>query len=329
MANIIEPRLEVIRGCIDRDQRKILVACLGGSLQSQDLTLPPNCQGYGRLRHFKRFIAPGWPNDPLPIDPASKALGLPVEDMIVAQVFQVACCDWRCWYCFVPENLLSRDNKASKWLSPSEIMDLYLQEENKAPVIDLSGGSPNLVPEWIPWMMKEIKLRGLQDEIYLWSDDNLSNDLFWTCLTEEEIELVCNYKMYGRVCCFKGYDDISFSFNSGAKEQLFTNQFDIMKRYLSTGMELYAYATFTTPTIHNIEHKMRTFIDKLQTLHENLPLRTIPLLIQAFTPVRPRLTPIREEALKNQWVAIDLWMEELEKRFGCRIRETNIADIPI
>jgi rRNA maturation endonuclease Nob1 len=38
--------------------------------------------------------------------PASRKLGLAEADMMEAQVFQVASCNWRCWYCFVPYELL-------------------------------------------------------------------------------------------------------------------------------------------------------------------------------------------------------------------------------
>ena len=34
---------------------------------------------------------------------------------------------------------------------------------------------------------------------------------------------------------------------------------------------------------------MRCFVDRLQRIDPNLPLRTIPLEVQAFSPVLPRL----------------------------------------
>ena len=64
-------------------------------------------EGFGRIRHFRRSTSPGWPSNPLPIDPACKFLGTPAEDVARAQVFQNAVCNWRCWYCFVPFELLS------------------------------------------------------------------------------------------------------------------------------------------------------------------------------------------------------------------------------
>lgn len=315
--------------CIRPDEKRILVGRITGTTQELDLTVPPNCNGFGRLRHFKRFVADNWPLDPLPIDPAHKALDLPAADIVVAQVFQVAACDWRCWYCFVPEALLQGDAQNGHWLSTEELIDFYLAEHTRPFVIDLSGGSPNLVPEWVPWMMKEIKKRGLEDNIYLWSDDNLSNDLFWSELSADEQEIVRNYRNYGRVGCFKGYDDISFAFNTGVSPDFFGTQFDIIKRLHSFGIDIYCYVTLTTPSIYDSEDKVKIFIDKLQSIHQNLPLRTVPLLIHPFTPVRSRMDETKETAIKTQWHIVELWKKELSERFSSEMLNMNVAEIPI
>ena len=166
-------------------QRKLLVTNFLGSEQEKDLTIPANCNGYGRIRHFRRETSEGWPSNPLPIDPASKALGIPSADLLQAQVFQNASCNWRCWYCYVPFSLLAADENHAGWLSSSELLDLYLDQASPPKVIDLSGGQPDLVPEWVPWMMAELRSRELDGSIYLWSDDNLSNDYFWQFLSAD------------------------------------------------------------------------------------------------------------------------------------------------
>ena len=61
-------------------------------------------------------------------------------------------------------------------------------------MIDLTGGQPDLTPEWVPWMIQEIRARGLEDTVYLWSDDNLSTDYFWRYLSTNDIDLVRNAK---------------------------------------------------------------------------------------------------------------------------------------
>jgi uncharacterized Fe-S cluster-containing radical SAM superfamily protein len=249
--------------------------------------------------------------------------------MIRAQVFQYAACNWRCWYCYVPFELLSANSDYSDWLSPATLIDRYLDQPDPPPIIDLTGGQPDLVPEWVPWMMAELRNRGLEHQVYLWSDDNLSNDYFWRFLSDADIELIATYPNYGRVCCLKGFNAKSFAFNTRAEQALFDQQFELMKKLLTLGIDLYAYATFTAPSRDGIEEDMRRFVDRLQMLDENLPLRTVPLEIQEFTPVKERLSSATADALQNQRIAIEAWLQELESRFSSEELSCNIADIPL
>ena len=101
----------------------------------------------------------GWPHNPLPIDPACRALRLSNDDALQAQVFQNAACNWRCWYCYVPFRLLDAVEAAGAWLSADDLVDLYLRESEatRPGMIDLTGGQPELVPEWVPWMMEALR----------------------------------------------------------------------------------------------------------------------------------------------------------------------------
>ena len=176
---------------IDVRRRRLLVSRLADSDQAADLTAPPNCRGFGRVRHFRQSTAAGWPINPLPIVPACRALGIvDAPDMMTAQVFQNAACNWRCWYCYVPYNLLSADEARSAWLRPEDLIGLYGAEPNRPRILDLSGGSPDLVPEWVPWMMDALTDAGLASETYLWSDDNLSTTYLFERLTSQELDTV-------------------------------------------------------------------------------------------------------------------------------------------
>jgi Fic family protein len=223
--------------------REVLVARIAGSEQEQDLTLPPNCGGLGRIRHFKRSVLPGWRDNPLPIDPAAKALRLPTTDILTAQVFQNAACAWRCWYCYVPFNLLSGDISRGEWKTATELVTLYAEQKQPPRVIDLSGGSPDLTPEWIIWMMKALTDARLADSTYLWSDDNLSTDYLFNKLDESERRRLVDYKNYGRVCCIKGFDADSFAFNTTADPSGYDYQFEILRRYVDLGIDVYGYVT--------------------------------------------------------------------------------------
>ena len=314
---------------LDLKQKRLLFANYNGSGQEKDFTRPANCQGCGRIRHFRRKHTPGWPDDPLPMDPCARRLGLSKSDSIEAQLFQVAYCNWRCWYCYVPEVLLSADHQHAKWLAASDLLDLFQQENGTQRIIDISGGQPDITPEWLPWLITEVKARNLDSVVYLWSDDNLSTDYFWSYLSKNEIESVREYHNYGKVCCFKGFDEESFSFNTLASQDQFALQFSRFARFLTLGIDLYAYATFTSPDDRNIGKRMAQFCDRLQLVSENLPLRLVPLEIIPFSPMRARMHQEHERALKVQWVAIECWKYELKARFSDELLRRGICDIPL
>lgn len=308
---------------------KLLVSSFRGTQQENDLAEPPNCQGFGRIRHFRRETSPGWPSNPLPIDPASKALGIAGTDLLRAQVFQNASCNWRCWYCYVPFSLLVADEKFSGWLSAADLLDLYLQESSPPRVIDLTGGQPDLVPEWTLWMMRELIDRQLENKVYLWSDDNLSNYYFWRYLSDRDRELIVSYRNYGKVACFKGFNCESFAFNTCASPELFERQFDLMHRYVELGIDLFGYVTFTTPNSEGIHDDMARFVDRLQQIHPSLPLRIIPLEIREFNTVTRRMKEAHREALNHQQVAVEAWQEELRVRFTEMERSGSVTDVPL
>ncbi|WP_146657830.1 hypothetical protein [Enhygromyxa salina] len=321
-------------------QRQLLISRIAGSVQEKDMTLPPNCGGLGRIRHFyKGSGGEGWPATPLPIVPALSSLGREQSDSLTAEVFQNAGCNWRCWYCFVPFELLDGREAHGEWVNAGELVDRYIAEPDatRPAMIVLSGGQPDLCPEWVPWTMEALRARNLEGKVYLWSDDNLSTDYFWTYLTEEQRILVATFKGYGRVACFKGFDNESFAFNTGAAPKLFDQQFDLFARLLATGVDLYAYVTLTGPSVHNIDDRVARFVDRLQSVHPNLPLRTAPLRVVTFGVVGERLrgplVRIRDDAERAteevQVRAIAAWMRELEARFDGEARATPIDRVTI
>lgn len=311
------------------DSGELLVSTFTGSGQEGDLTDPPNCSGVGRVRHFHRSTSRGWPENSLPIDPARRFLGLGGSDTIEAQVFQNAVCNWRCWYCYVPFNMLAGDEKRSAWATPRQLVDEYLALPDRPPMIDLTGGQPDLVPEWVPWTMAALAEAGASESVYLWSDDNLSNDYFFRYLAEETRAMIADYPGYGRVCCFKGFDNQSFAFNTKASPDLFDRQFKLFADLLAAGLDLYAYATFTTPSGDDVPQLMAAFVDRLQRISETLPLRLIPLEIDEYGPVTPRLKDVHRASMEHQQRAIEAWGSELRRRFTRADLSLPITDVPL
>jgi uncharacterized Fe-S cluster-containing radical SAM superfamily protein len=314
---------------IDVPGRRVLISQLESSDQERDLAVPTNCGGFGRIRHFRRQTSDGWPPNSLPIDPACKALGLEPPAMIKAQVFQNAACAWRCWYCFVPYNLLSADPKRSAWLTADELVKLYSAETEKPLVIDLSGGSPDLVPEWTLWMMDALRAAGLDTTTFLWTDDNLSTTYLFDQVAASDLERMRQYRNYGRVCCFKGFDARSFAFNTRAAEDDFEKQFAVLTKLLELGLDVYGYITLTAPVEDDIEGAMDRFFDRLQAVDPNFPLRTIPLEIREFSPVSARLDQQRRDSMRIQQRAIEAWNDQIKRRYDAPLRALNIAEVPL
>lgn len=308
--------------------RSVLLSRLDGSAQEADLTVPPNCGGVGRVRHFRRATAAGWPENPLPIDPAAKALGLPSTEMVRAQVFQNAACAWRCWYCYVPFELLAGDEARSEWVGAADMVARYAAEPDPPRILDLSGGSPDLTPEWVLWTMQELRAARLEADTYLWSDDNLSTDFFFDELSAAERRIIAGYRNYGRVCCFKGFDEASFSFNTTADAAAYDDQFARFARYLDAGLDLYAYVTLTGPSAETVPDAVEAFVDRLQSISPTLPLRTVPLRIEPFGPLLARRQRRDvDQALAVQEAAIARWTDILALRFDKGQRATSIADV--
>jgi uncharacterized Fe-S cluster-containing radical SAM superfamily protein len=314
---------------IDLERKAILITNFHGSGQEKDFTDPANCNGFGRVRHFRLDAGKNWIPNPLPILPAAKALGVNPDSEIRAQVFQNSICNWRCWYCFVDYKLLGGDSKHAKFLTCDEMVNLYLNENNPPPMFDLTGGQPDLTPEWIPWMMETLINRNLDKKIFLWSDDNLSNDYLWRYLSDEHVSLISDYKMYSRVCCFKGIDENSFSLNTKADPNLFINQFDLCKRLLDIKLDLYCYITLTATSDTNFEKVVPEFFDKAQRINELLPLRILPLRIFEYSTITERLTDKFKDMLEGQIIALNIWQKELKRRFSLEQIQLPITEIDL
>lgn len=97
----------------------------------------------------------------------------------------------------------------------------------------------------------------------------------------------------------------------------------------SEGIDLYAYVTFTAPPHGNVSGDVAQFIDRLQEIHPNLPLRTVPLKIEAFTPTLPRMTTDHHEAIQFQYEIHAAWLNELDNRFTDAERRKPICDVSV
>ena len=90
-------------------------------------------------------------------------------------------------------------------------------------------------------MMQALLDAKLHKKVYLWADDNLSNDFAWRYLTTKDWDLMLGYANFGKVGCLKGYDPESFHFNTRAAECHFDPPVDILRRLVRSGLDIYIY----------------------------------------------------------------------------------------
>ena len=74
---------------------------------------------------------------------------------------------------------------------------------------------------------------------------------------------------------------------------------------------------------------MSAFFDRLQTVHEFLPLRIVPLQIGVYGPVELRMNGEFDASLAVQEVAIQHWNAEIEKRFSLEDQLRPITDVSL
>ncbi|MGW8444287.1 hypothetical protein ACWGXJ_25585 [Paenibacillus sp. S33] len=310
-----------------KNERKILIANLNNSKENEDNYTKTNCQGYGRVRVFKNFSIHFSLEDQKTRKPLFR--GHPPVDELRSQVFQLAACNWRCWYCFVDFELLAGNEKFGSFFTADELVDMFLNEHNHPNVLDLSGGQPDIVPEWCLWTMQSLEERKMNNKVFLWMDDNLGTETLWEVLTPEEINYMANYPLHSRACCFKGYDDNSFRFNTANLHSNHESQLRIFDKLHKEGFNLYAYITLTSPEGNTTPQKISDFIDRLQAIHPNVPLRTIPLEIQPFNAMVSRKNVAQTQSLEEQSKAYYYWWEEMTKRFSSKELEMPYDDISL
>ncbi|MCJ2075983.1 hypothetical protein MKK68_09985 [Methylobacterium sp. E-016] len=292
---------------VDVERRSVLVTRIGGTAQVSDLSVPTNCDGLGRVRHFRQAVVPGWPDNPLPIVPAARWLGVPSPSKMIAQVYQLAACAWRCWYCYVPYASLRAAPATSVWRTADALVDAYLDLVDRPPIVDLSGGSPDLAPEWILWTLEAIERRGASATSFVWSDDNLSSDRLLTDEGRTLLDQIARYSNYGRACCLKGLDAQAFAFNTRARSEGFERQLAILAGYARSTMDLHVYLPLVGPPGPCAKTQVDTILDRLSAIRADLPARTVPLFIGRFSTMAGRVDDVHERALDRQWELLAHW----------------------
>ncbi len=206
-----------------------------------------------------------------------------------------------------------------KYFSVKEIIDYFLKARKKFEepinVIRISGGEvPTIIPEMILDVYSEMEKI---EESYLWIDTNLSTTKYLEKL-ESDLKDIMQRKNVGVVGCFKGVSKEDFSKITGADSQFYENQFETAKLLLDWKTDFYVYL----PALiyeNNIERKTKSFIERLQELNKNLPLRAEVLIIKEY-PGAVRNIQIKAKEGRSmpkidQRIFFDLWYNKLLQQY--------------
>ncbi len=305
---------------IDFAHKKIRMSRFEHSTQQQDMTLPSNCGDFGRIHHFKLHPSSHWIENPLPHKPACDYFKEPLPEILPVQLFQLSVCNINCWYCFVDKKLRSGNPKHSEFCSPTDLLKMACQE-NQPRVIVLSGGQPDLVPEYNLWFLEAREALNMEKTHFIWTDDNLSTDLFFKTITSDQMDYMIKRPGYARVGCLKGFDASSAAFNTRTNLNFFNEQMRRLKQLTQLGFNQYAYVTLTTPDVDKIDLRIGKFFDRIQKeISEDFPLKMVPLEIYKYAVNSNRY---KDLAAQNQYTVLKSWIKEMNCRFKNKIQHHN------
>jgi uncharacterized Fe-S cluster-containing radical SAM superfamily protein len=254
-----------------------------------------------------------------------KFIGDP-RDFAKVFTFQLNACNYDCNYCYVPLVLKTPNREWGKFFRAKEIVSAFLEIRKKynlkMNVIRASGGeifciAPDLVYE----IYSQIKDRNLDKEIYFWIDTNLSTTKIIKKF-ERELREMFKAKNVGIVGCFKGTCEEDFEILTGRNRKFYKNQFECTKFLLDLKADLYLYLSALAygKDLKEIKEKLSYFIENLEKINENLPLRTELLVILDY----PQALENRERCQKlgrpwpktDQKDVFEIWYNLLKEKYG-------------
>jgi uncharacterized Fe-S cluster-containing radical SAM superfamily protein len=245
---------------------------------------------------------------------------------------QVSGCTYSCNFCYVPPEINLANPAFGKFFSAKEIVDYFLsaRPKSKEPmnVIRITGGEPTIIPEMIVDIYNEIEKREL--ELYLWIDTNLSMTKYLEKI-ESDLKSIMQRRNVGVVGCFKGFCKEDFSILVGAEPKFYEKQFESARLFLDWKTDFYVYL----PALiykNDVENKTKGFIQRLQDLNKNLPLRVEMLIIKdypgAVINIQEKTKQGRPMPQVNQKIVFDIWYnklipklysKEMLNKFCCKI----------
>lgn len=232
---------------------------------------------------------------------------------------QVSGCTYSCNFCYVPIEINAANPAFGKFFYSKEILDHFLSAKSKSKepmnVIRITGGETTIIPEIIVDVYNEIEKRDLN--VYLWIDTNLSTTIYLEKI-ESDLKDIVRRRNVGVVGCFKGVSKEDFSTITGAEPKFYEKQFESARLFLDWKTDFYVYL----PALiykDDVENKAKDFIQRLQELNKNLPLRVEMLIIKdypgAVINIKEKAKQGRPMPKTDQKLFFDLWYNKLLPKY--------------
>jgi len=247
---------------------------------------------------------------------------------------QLSGCTYSCNFCYVPPEINLSNPSFGKFFSPKEILDYFLSAKSKSNepmnVIRITGGEPTIIPEIIVDIYSEIEKRDLK--LYVWIDTNLSMTKYLENI-EGDLRSIMKKRNVGAVGCFKGFCKEDFSILTGAEPKFYEKQFEAAKLFLNWKTDFYVYLPALTYN-DDVEKKAKEFVQRLQELNKNLPLRVEMLIIKdypgAVINIREKTNQGRPMPTIDQKLVFELWYNKLlPKLYSKEMLNKFCCEIPL
>lgn len=240
---------------------------------------------------------------------------------------QMIGCTWRCWYCYVDTDLLSGNSSKGRFLTFSEMVEII--RNSGTGIVDLTGGQPDLVPEWPLALETELNNDPSgAGNYHIRTEDNLNNDFLWRFLSDFDVSRLASSPNHTHIGCFKGFNDESLRNSTRtAVEGSYSTQMLIARRLFESGFEPYYYAVFPVAHTDNLEHDIHVFFHDLQKIVEWLPLRVVPLKLRPTTTWQQKTSSDYRPDYED--IAHEIWFALVEKHFGRVAFETELKEVLI
>jgi uncharacterized Fe-S cluster-containing radical SAM superfamily protein len=219
-------------------------------------------------------------------------------------IYQLKGCNLHCVYCFVDDwNKDGRLSHEARFFSLDEILSAFYRERERRKLchetplnrIRPSGGEPTLVIEQLPELLHKLEEAGLEREVHVQSDTNLTTGHFIDWLEAKGevqkgiLEEIASYKNFSLLASFKGTDPKNFSHNVRVSPKLFEEQFYSFKKWLDAGVDVYPFLYNPNPA------SLGSFMDRFaHEVGEGAYLKTWVFSLKMYETVKARL---RREAV--------------------------------